>query len=450
MSSIAPNLSQPVGNPHPSAGKLVNRVARITARRIVIALIQAVLWGITALVLLTLCVAWMDIIWQLDVTVRFYALPTVVVVAVVVLCLKAWSEIRSATPISTAKRMDQVGRTGGQILSGFELCRSTSQHAIASPQQALTVGMSGVAIDQARHRAASIDARDVAPWALLKQSLLLAVTAVAIAGLFLFSAPKAFATSWERLTNPTADTPPYSPLTFIVDPGDTTLTYGQSLEVQVEIIGGAVDAAELIISKSDQGDAQRDEQRIAMYPRDRGHWQAVVPRVKEPMRYHVTANRGRSDIYQVDVLAVPKITAIRHTTTFPEYTRLPIRQGQSPQDRVEGLFGSTVDIVIRSDRPLAGGELRVAAAGENQSESKAVTLSVGDDPDMVHGTTSIDGSAIWTVRVRGTNDVWSDEALPIEVEMLMDRPPVVRVAQPQKRSYATPNTQIPVAVVAED
>jgi len=47
--------------------------------------------------------------------------------------------------------------------------------------------------------------------------------------------PRLAAAEWERFSHPFGDAPPFSGVTFHVEPGDTQLIYGQALDVRVTI-----------------------------------------------------------------------------------------------------------------------------------------------------------------------------------------------------------------------
>ena len=85
------------------------------------------------------------------------------------------------------------------------------------------------------------------------------------------------------------------------------------------------------------------------------------------------------------------------------------------------------------------------------TEPTLVALEVSpDDPQQAVGTVAIKKSGQWHVSVTGANGIASEWEVPVEVDLLVDQPPIARVIAPRPRSYATPTTKIPVRVVGED
>ena len=101
-----------------------------------------------------------------------------------------------------------------------------------------------------------------------------------------------------------------------------------------------------------------------MFPRGGGRWQAVVPRVTELTNYCVTAERGRSRLFDLQVLQTPNIESATFTVNAPAYTNLPPREGRYPQDHIAGLSGTQVEFKIDADRPLQSGVVSIKAEEE--------------------------------------------------------------------------------------
>ena len=425
---------------------LQSRLQSVANRMRAIGICDSVCWLLAALGIALLTFAWLDIIWQLPIGVRQVIVPLTVLVGLGLFGWLIYRRFSDTNKVSVAKRLDQVGGTGGQILSGLDMINERDlANDSRSELSPLARGIASVAVSQASQRAANVDSSDAAPWSIAKRSATIAAAVAVVLMMFGFFAPNAFSTSTKRLFSPTVDTPPYTPLQFSVSPGDVTLTYGQPLEVTVEITGGSVEQAKLVIGEPDTAESKS----VDMFPRSGGKWQAVLPRVLESTRYFVTADRGRSETYNIQVLDAPKIEEIAYTITPPAYTNLPARKGRHPQDALEGLSGTQVLFSILATRPLSGGTVRIEN-GKNE-EPTIVDLAVSpNDPQQVTGPTEILRSGQWHVSVKGTNGVESEWEVPIEVELLVDEPPIARITQPRQRSYATPTTKIPVAVVGED
>lgn len=445
MATVIPNRS------HEHADqKLRQQLAAVAQRVRLIGAVDSIFWAIAGIGVGFLLVAWMDIIWQLPVTVRQAVIPLALLLGIVCFLMLVYRVRRRAAATRIARRLDEVGQTGGQILSGWELLpeNERGKQDSSDPTVALARGMASVAVDQASLKAENVSRSDAAPWSDSRRSGITLAAVMTMLVLFAGLAPRAFGTSWNRLMSPSIDTPPYSPLAFEVTPGSTQLTYGQPLEVSAVITGGGVEEASLVLG--DPSDPAVD--RVAMFPRGGGKWQAVVPRVTETHRYCVVASRGRSALFDVEVLQTPKIESATYTITAPAYTQIPAREGRYPQDQIAGLDGTEVAFTIDADRPLREGTLTIEAVpGQPDSMAETFTLAASvEEPTRVRGSVLLRRGGSWSLTVTGQNGVDCDSPLRMEVELLIDRPPIARISQPRPKSYATPTTRIPVAAVGED
>lgn len=219
------------------------------------------------------------------------------------------------------------------------------------------------------------------------------------------------------------------------------------IEVTAQISGAAVDDALLVLGNPEDPSVKV----VSMFPRGAGKWQAVLPRVTESTSYCVTAERGRSESFSIEVMETPQIDSVMFTITPPDYTGLPSRKGRHPQDRIAGLSQTEIALEVTSNRPLAEGIVWIEAVGRQEDLAESVTLSVSSsDPHRVVGLVKLHHSGQWKVSVTGKNGVPTESPVILEADLLIDQPPIARIAQPQALSFATPDTRIPVAVVGED
>ncbi len=84
-------------------------------------------WILASLGVGFLLIAWLDIIWQLPTAIRQAVLPIAFLACLISfawLLYRVWCQTKSNL---IARRMDEVGQTGGQILSGLELATDSQQ-----------------------------------------------------------------------------------------------------------------------------------------------------------------------------------------------------------------------------------------------------------------------------------------------------------------------------------
>ncbi len=198
--------------------KCVNRIRR---RILVFGGVAGVAWGVTAAAVLLLAAMWLDLLWELSPQMRIGAGAVALAAGPVVLVGIAWLAFAHSRARSVARRMDLAANTGGAILSGWDLAHGPEW---SSP---LSAGLAELAVSHASHSAAAVPAARVAPLHECRRSLgSLLVVSAAVGGLALVM-PDLARNQWRRFTSPVADLPPYSRVTFIVEPGDTEVVYGR-------------------------------------------------------------------------------------------------------------------------------------------------------------------------------------------------------------------------------
>src|SRR4051812_23654165 len=102
--------------------------------------------GLVCALCLILLAAWADLVVDLPSRLRLSA-DLLALIGLTAVCLAAAiAAIRSAPPASVARRVDEVARGEGQVLSGVDLSMASSAGAAALP---VTAGLARIAVDRA-------------------------------------------------------------------------------------------------------------------------------------------------------------------------------------------------------------------------------------------------------------------------------------------------------------
>ncbi len=424
-----------------SERSLTDVFARLRRRVLAIDGAAGAVWGVVAAALWIAAAVWLDLLFELGPRIRIALLATALVAAAVVVgSLIRRAIIRGAVP-ALARRVDDVARTGGQILSGVELA-AASPPADWSARPELSAGLSRLAVDRATRLANGVSRRDVVPLQPLgRSSPSLAATALVSSAVVVFL-PRLAATEWRRFADPFGDHPPFSALAFDIDPGDARVVYGSALEIHVTVSGGLVDAVDLVVDSP----ALAGEP-LPMFAESPGHWRASLANVTEPGTYHVRARGARSARHRIDVITVPKIESVVFQVRPPAYTRMPATEGALPEGGLSGLPGTIVRATIRSNRPLSGGLLKYITPGGTASVPLATVPAAAD---TVSGEFPLTDTGKIELTVTDVDGTPSTESFTAPVTILVDERPFVRLIEPKAVSFATPTAVMPIVVSAED
>ncbi len=433
---------------------LRSRLARFRRRLWLIGSASAVARGLAAAVVLLLAAVWLDLMWDLSPAARITVTAMAAGAACAVAVGAMVSTARAAGRRSLAQRIDRAGSLGGQVLTGLEL-----EHRLASrrgeSELPLSVGLSHLAVAKAAVAADAVAPSAAVPAGPLRRAATRLLLLGALVVLLVACLPELARTELDRFLAPHSDVPPYSPLSFRVEPGDAKVLYGSPLEIHAEVLGGEVEQVELVLSRADGA-----EEILPMFAETAGRWRTVLASVTVGGVYHVRAQRARSPRYRVDVVTVPRIEAVRVRVAPPSYTRQRPYEGPAPKDGIAALPGTEVTVWARSNRPLSGGTLAMeldarsaAAQGPDAASnlSSHVAMQPGaDGADEVMGRFTVAGAGKLVVRVVDVEGQPSQEAFTTTVTLLKDHRPLIRILQPPPESLATPNVVLPVILSAED
>ncbi len=427
-------------------------------------------WGCCAAIGLLLVGAWLDLVWDLSEVARLLAVFVAVITGLALLTSFIMRAVRRAQAPVLARRLDETGETGGEIVSGFELQSSNNSATTAD----LTHALAEMAVIKAARRAdeipraLAIPSKPVRRAALSFGAIALSVMVIALI------APPLAGTEWLRFADPFGDHPPFSQTALQVEPGDAKVRYGDGLDVFVTTAGPPVDELELVL-RTVNGKSVLREESLPMFPDSPGRWRASVASITSPGQYFVRARSTRSHRFKLDVITVPQLEEVRFRVTPPAYTRDAPYEGPLPQGGLSALAGAKVEVRARSNRPLSRGALEITpssadsparrasegtkednpslarrASGEHHETVTLEPVSADGDSHEVIGSWTIAGAGTFQLKVTDVTGQDSRDSFSGTINLLKDQVPFVRLMEPAPQSLATPSITLPVVLAAED
>jgi len=424
---------------------------------------------LAAATVLLSCGAWLDLLWELSPACRIVTLGAAGISGIVALGTLAAITLRATADAAVARRLDQAGDAGGEILTGWELAQQRYEAGgVETPR--LSAGLAMLAAQAAAAAARQVPLAKAVPVRPLDHSLAVLTALWAILAILAVCLPGLVQTQGSRLLRPFDDIPPFSLTRFQIAPGDVKVLYGSELDVRATVVGEPVEQLELVLAT-----AHGQEPPLPMFPEGNGVWRAVLAKVIEPADYFVRAYRARSPKYRIGVISVPQIEGVRLRIVPPEYAHLATYEGPVPKEGISGLRGTKVQVFLRSNRPLRGGTIAVwrtraadSPAGQPPApqpqhvptvektrtpKDKPTTFPMKPiDPNSpeVAGEFSIGSDGKFECRVVDQSGQASQQAFSGNLVMLPDRRPLIRISQPERMSLATPTAKLPVLLSAED
>ena len=415
-------------------GALYQALAQVRRRLCGLSVASAACWAAIGFVLVVVTGMWIDLLWECSTATRIAVWILAAAAALVLFASRMLAMVQHAQAQALARRIDQAGRTGGEVLAGLELDHGRPEW---SP---LTAGMAQLAVGRAARLAGQVTAKEAVSGQQTRRAGSVLLALVFGMGLMAVVFPRMAATQWSRFTRPLADVPPFSPIQFSLQPGDVQVRYGSSLEISSTVSGAPVDRLELVMNFAQHQDV------LPMFSDSQGRWRAVISKVLEPAEYFVRTAHARSLRYTIDVITVPIIEQVRVRVMAPAYTNRPAYEGPIPKDGISGLPGTQVQIFAHSNRPLSGGAIQTVM-GDKKS---TVEMQPTADRNEATGQFSIQDSGRFEVWVRDIAQTESLEPVAAALTLLRDERPLVRILRPQTRSLATPGANLPIELSAED
>ncbi len=411
-------------------------LGRLKTRVMAVGVTSATSWGLTALIVVALAGAWLDLILELSSGLRLACVATAAGAGLVLLVVLAARAIRETSAAALAARLDAAAQASGQVVSGVHLQLGRQNRA----------GLEGGLAELAVERAAELAQRAMLPEAVPARPIVRAALGLGIACAVVLAiglvAPSLARTQWLRFVDPFGDHPPYSPIRLTVEPGDARVVFGSGLDVRAVADGAPVDRMDLVIRMNERG----PDDVLPMFPEPLGHWRATVASVTAAGRYFVRAHGARSRQYRLDVVTVPRIESVRLRITPPAYTHLPPYEGPLPQSGLAGLPGTQVEMWAKSNRPLSGGTLEISSG----TGKRQIAMQRGKSDEEVRGAFEIREPGKLEMHVIDVAQQASTDAFAASFSVLPDEHPFVRLLEPHDVSFATPDVMLPAVIAAED
>lgn len=223
------------------------------------------------------------------------------------------------------------------------------------------------------------------------------------------------------------------PQRLAVTPGDGTVRRGGDLKVAAKAEGFEPSSMQVFALFSEGG-----QWESAPMARAGESFEFTFFAVREPLRYYVAAAGLRSPEYNVAVVDLPRVTGIKLTYNYPNWTKLePLVE--NPGYDIRAVEGTQVTVEVTTDQPLAAAELvangqRVAMTGAGAVSTG--TFEVSEDGEYFVSTLFNDDS------VKVTDDYL--------ISVVADNKPVVKVIKPGRDWRASNIEEVGVRIEATD
>ncbi len=222
-----------------------------------------------------------------------------------------------------------------------------------------------------------------------------------------------------------------------VEPGNARVPAGSALHIRATLRDrhGALTLATPELTVSSNGASRTVEMR-----RDGDEFEFAFDSVDRSFTYTVAAGAARSSSYTVTALVAPRVRQIDLDYTYPAFTGLKPRTEMDGGD-IYAPAGTRVRLRIRTDKPVADGEIATSSAG--------VALRRAGDC-LLEGDLVLTKDDSYRLRLLDDDGLRTSGDTEYFIRLMDDRPPNVRILRPSADQPITPLEEVVIEARADD
>ena len=256
---------------------------------------------------------------------------------------------------------------------------------------------------------------------------------VLIVALFLIPG---FQASAGRLINFNKDFIKPPGLTFTVEPGNTTVTKGDNLNIKI-IIKGKI-PSQITFYKKTIEDADFNSKQIK--PAAKGLFRLTIKNIKSGFEYYVSGNGEKSDRYTVKVISRPVVANLIMEIFPPGYSHLP-NETIKDNGNILALTGSKVKIKLISSKDLSASNIVF-------NSGKKLPLEISKR--IAAGSFFVTGKDEYHFELVDSQGYKNINPIVYSIKLLTDDYPSIQLISPNKNENLPADDKLPLVLKISD
>jgi hypothetical protein len=226
-----------------------------------------------------------------------------------------------------------------------------------------------------------------------------------------------------------------------VSPGDTRVEQGKDVTIGIELSGRTARQVTLLTRSADDSAADWREQQLSeehQVNSERGklRYEVLLPKIKEPFVYRVTAGRVASDEYHVGLAYPLHLEKVEVVMTPPEYTRAEpsttVDGNISALEGTHAVFHFELDRAPQSARVVLADPRDVIAARKNkEDELPPEVVPVAIDGNVLTMEMDVTQDKVYALQAESADGMRLPEN-SFRIRVRKDQPPQVFFDEPRE------------------
>ncbi len=222
-----------------------------------------------------------------------------------------------------------------------------------------------------------------------------------------------------------------------VQPGNHTVKKRANETITARLVGFTAPKVRLFGKYSSSSQWDPVEMRTQA---DGTAYEFVIPGLLESLDYYVEAGGVRSKTFKLTVMDLPAVKSMTTTYHYPAWTGLPDFV-ENPGGDLRAVEGTTADVEIKTDKPLANGALML-------DDGSKIPLHAGANGSLAAKVPIQKDGQYHVAALENGEDVRLTEDYFIEAQK--DHPPEVKITRPGRDFRASPIEEVTITAESKD
>ena len=288
-------------------------------------------------------------------------------------------------------------------------------------------------------------ARDCLPGYALWRATRWTALMLAVAALIILLQGRAGTVGLARVAMPNRDIPPYTRLAFDIQPTTPRVVYGGKAEIAVEITGAPVHDQVWLKTRTAKG-----THRMSCFQETPRRYAQRLENVVQELEFCFVVGKARTTWQPIVLLRRPQIVLARAAITAPPYAGADARSFYVGDAPFSGLRHAAAELLITSNRPLAGGRLKIVPKDKTQPPRIIDGQTLPATPEAVRFTWEMLTDAELQVTVRDIQGTPNQAPLRVAQKVTQDQPPDIAITAPAPFVMATPDATLAFQAEVKD